>query len=218
VARRWGDGLVALQPDGPGALDLAREPAWLEAVKFHPLARAGEFVLGVCLGLLSRRGLSLGRWGGPIAAAALLAALAALGSATSDASYLLLHNGLLLPAHALVVLGLTADGRSPLARVLGCRAAVVLGGASFALYALQEPLWRWGRWLFAPSLAPASPAFVVAFAALAAATAVVVSGGLERPARRWLRARLLRAPALARPVTPRPSPSGPAPASRPRPA
>jgi peptidoglycan/LPS O-acetylase OafA/YrhL len=202
---------LLLQPDGPGAVDLAHEPFWLEALKFHPLARAGEFVLGVCLGLLSDRGLSLGRAGGAVALAGLATSAWALSVATSSASYVLLHNGLLLPAHALVVLGLAGAPRSLIARLLGCRPAVALGNAAFALYALQEPLWRWARWIGGTREEPSS-AFVLCFTAAVAAVAVAVSRGLETPARRWLRARLLGAGARA--ATPRPSASPPAPASR----
>ena len=181
---------LALAPDGPGAMELAREPRWLEALKFHPLARAGEFVVGVCLGLLARRGMSLGRAGAPVAALGLAASIALLAIGTPTIPYVLLHNGLLLPAHALVVLGLTAAPESVLARLLGCRAGVVLGDAAFALYALQEPLWRWARKLLAAPGVPPSRVFVMVFAAAAVATAIGVSRSLERPARRWLRARL----------------------------
>jgi len=98
------------------------------------------------------------------------------------------HNGLLVPLFAIAILGLAA-GRGPLARALGSRPAAVLGDASFALYALQEPLWLWSRTLAAADRgAPASAAFVVAYALTAAAIAVLVSRLLERPARRALRA------------------------------
>ncbi len=191
---------LVISPDGPVQAFGWGEPAWLAALKFHPLARAGEFVAGVALGLLDRRGVVLARGGGLVAAAALSAAVALL--AWGGVPYVLLHNGALLPLLALAVLGL-ARARGPLGRALASRPAVALGDASFALYALQEPLWQWARRLAGGAGAP-SAAFVAAFAAAAVAAAVGVSVGLERPARRALRAALGRArtPAVLPPLAP----------------
>ncbi|HET8541212.1 MAG TPA: acyltransferase family protein [Anaeromyxobacter sp.] len=177
---------LALRPDGPVADLTWEEPFWLEALKFHPLARAGEFLAGVALGLLERRGqLRAPPWA---AAPAALAALAVL--AWGGAQYVLLHNGALVPLFAIVLLGL-ARARGAAARVLGSAPARALGDASFALYALQEPLWLWSRRLLAPdAAAPPSPAFALAFAAGAVAVSVAVSALVERPARRALRAAL----------------------------
>lgn len=203
LAAAWGASLalplayLALAPDGPDAALLAREPRWLEALKFHPLARAGEFVAGVALGLLVRtRGLTLGRAGGPAAMGALAAVLGVL--AWGGAPYVLLHNGLLVPLFGVAVVGLASDARSLPARALGSRAGRLLGDAAFALYALQDPLWRWAR-EWTSGGAPPTPLFVTIFCAAATAVAVAVSRGLERPVRRWLR----RLPAFK----PRPSAS-----------
>ncbi|HET6436985.1 MAG TPA: acyltransferase [Anaeromyxobacter sp.] len=185
---------LALHPDGVGAELLTREPRWLEALKFHPLSRAGEFVAGVALGILVRsRGTSLRRAGAPAAMLALAAALAVL--AWGGAPYVLLHNGLLLPLFAVAVVGLASAPECLAARLLGSSPARILGEASFALYALEDPLWRWARLLHGEQTPP-SPAFAAAFCVAAVSAAVAVSRGMERPARRWLR-RLLatRAPA-----------------------
>jgi peptidoglycan/LPS O-acetylase OafA/YrhL len=198
---------LALRPDGeisPAALTW-EEPFWLEALKFHPVARAGEFAFGVALGLLHRRGLDLGRAGGVAAAAALAAVVALL--AWGGAPYVLVHNGLAIPLFAVALLGL-APGGGGAANLLASPAAKALGDASFALYALQEPLWLWARRLVAEdSRAAPSAAFVAGFAAFAIAVSVIVSRSLERPARRALRAMLgerSRAPAapVAAPLAP----------------
>jgi peptidoglycan/LPS O-acetylase OafA/YrhL len=176
---------LALRPDGPVADPTWNEPRWLLALKFHPLARAGEFVAGVALGLLHARGLRLGR-----AASALLAPLALAAAvavlAWGGAPYPLLHNGLLVPLFAVAILAL-APGAGPLPLALGSRAGRTLGDASFALYALQEPLWEWAR-LFADDRGGTPSAqLVLAWAAGAVVVALAVSRGLERPARRALR-------------------------------
>jgi peptidoglycan/LPS O-acetylase OafA/YrhL len=186
---------LLLRPDGDVPNLTWYEPPWLVALKFHPLARAGEFLAGVALGLLHRRGLALPRAASAAAPLALVAAIAIVGS--GGAPYVLLHNGLLAPLFAVAIVGL-AQGTGPLARVLGSAPARALGDASFALYALQEPLWLWARRLAGEPQAPASRAFVVAFSAAAIGIAVAVSRWLERPARRALRAALRGGPHPAR--------------------
>jgi len=188
---------LALEPDGAVA-DLGwNEPPWLLALKFHPLARGGEFLAGVALGLLHARGLVLRRGAALAAPLALLAAAGVLASGA--APYVLLHNGLLVPLFAVAVLAL-AQGDGLFARALGSAPARALGDASFALYALQEPLWMWGRRL-AGAEGPASRAFVVCYAAAAIAIAIAIARGLERPARRALRAlTAARAAAAGEPV------------------
>jgi peptidoglycan/LPS O-acetylase OafA/YrhL len=177
---------LAVQPDGPGAELLPREPRWLEALKFHPFPRAGEFVAGVALGLLVRtRGVALRRFGGTAATAALAAVVALL--AWGGAPYVLLHNGLVVPLWAVVLVGLASDPGCALARVLGSRLGRALGDASFALYALQDPLWRVARTLTGRTEIEPSAGFTAIFAVLAVAVAVAVSRGFERPARRRLR-------------------------------
>jgi peptidoglycan/LPS O-acetylase OafA/YrhL len=182
---------LALRPDGPVADLTWNEPRWLLALKFHPLARAGEFLAGVALGLLSARGLSLraAAAAGPAALAAVVALLAWGG-----APYPLLHNGLLVPLFAVLILSV-ASGRGPLARLLGWGPARTLGDASFAIYVLQEPLWMWGR-VLTGQRGEEGAVFVACWAAGTIAVALVVARVVERPARRALRG-LIAPPAPA---------------------
>ena len=120
----------------------------------------------------------------------------------------LLNAILLVPAVALMVVGLAA----PVGRLVGWLSApllVVLGNISYGVYILQSPVARYVVH-FPASVLGFSPASYVAFAWLS----VVLLGvswlayeRLERPAQRWLRARLSQ---------PRPSPArepAPAPAA-----
>jgi len=215
LAGAWGLSLLfplawlALAPDGPPEA-ITRwnwgEPLWLEALKFHPVARAGEFLAGVALGLLHARGAVLtraARAGGALAALSLGAAAAVL--AVDALPYPLLHNGALVPLFAVAVLGL-AGGGGGFAQALGSAGARRLGDASFALYALQEPLWRIARSFAADPSAPASAGFVVAFALFAIASSLAVAALVERPARRALRAWLSR-PRPAQAPDPAPAPA-----------
>jgi peptidoglycan/LPS O-acetylase OafA/YrhL len=211
LAGAWGLSLaapllwLALRPDGAVADLTWNEPRWLLALKFHPLARAGEFLAGVALGLLHRRGLGLGRaapLAGPVALAAVVAALVWNG-----APYPLLHNGLLVPLFAVLILSVASE-RGPLARVLGCGPAQALGDAAFAIYVLQEPLYMWAH-LAVGEQRSLSAAFLVAWPACTVAVALMVARLLERPARRALRG--LIAPPDPAPVPQGPPDAGPAP-------
>ena len=86
------------------------------------------------------------------------------------------------------------------------RPARALGDASFALYALQEPLWLWSRSLLSDGRARPRPPFVAGYALFAVAVSVAVSRTLERPARRALRS-LLGERTRCRPSPPSGSPS-----------
>lgn len=163
------------------------EPQWLEALKFHPLPRAGEFAAGVALGLMHARGeVSLPRGAVPLALAAVLALLSWGG-----APYPLVHNGLAVPLFAVIVVGLAKE-ESLVTRTLASPPIFALGEASFALYALQEPLWRLLRAMPFSSAEP-SPVFVFSFCVSVCAFSVLVTRRLETPARRALRSFLSRA-------------------------
>jgi peptidoglycan/LPS O-acetylase OafA/YrhL len=190
---------LAIRPDGPVSDPFFDEPFWLEAVKFNPVARVPEFLAGVALGLLHRRGVRLGRaapaaaWVGLVGAAALLA--------WGGLPFLVVHNGGLVPLYGLALLGL-AEGRGVLARALGSRPARALGDASFALYVLQDPLWRAAKASSPWPDVPPPAGFVLLFAAAAVAVSLAVARWLERPARRAIRLRAggLRAAAAAPPA------------------
>jgi peptidoglycan/LPS O-acetylase OafA/YrhL len=57
-------------------------------------------------------------------------------------------NGACAPLILPMILGLAA-GRGPLARILGTRLFVMLGGASYSLYIIHWPLWYEAKWLLA---------------------------------------------------------------------
>jgi peptidoglycan/LPS O-acetylase OafA/YrhL len=61
-------------------------------------------------------------------------------------NFLTLHNGLLLPLHSLIILGLSLGGGT-LARLLSIRPLVFLGNASYALYILHIPVANWMKYI-----------------------------------------------------------------------
>jgi peptidoglycan/LPS O-acetylase OafA/YrhL len=120
---------------------------WLEAggavsaqtLLFWPPFHLGSFLLGMSAGtLVARSGAP--RHGSALAVFAMLVLVGLLGTPVPGA---LFHDGLLSPVFLLMIVGLARGG--PFSRVLGSRALVALGNASYALYILQAPLWGW--WL-----------------------------------------------------------------------
>jgi peptidoglycan/LPS O-acetylase OafA/YrhL len=127
--------------------------AVLEMVKFHPLARLGEFGAGMAGGVIFLRQPRRPR---PVLALLSALLIAVLISLRDRIPYLILHNGLFVPAFVAIVLALATTD----VPVLGRRAFARLGEASYSLYILHVPMWmmisavekRWHR--FGGTLVP----------------------------------------------------------------
>ena len=140
-------GYVALRPDGvawPTSQD--NMLLWLAVVKFNPLVRLPEFLLGMGAGAWFLRGRP-GPQNWPIAAGAVLILLGVLFQ--QKIPYPVMHSGLLAPAFALLIYGIATQTRS--FRFLRSRLLILLGEASYSLYLLHTfPLalmtfqWRLG--------------------------------------------------------------------------
>jgi peptidoglycan/LPS O-acetylase OafA/YrhL len=179
---------------------------WLQVAAYNPALRLPQFLLGLVLGRIFSLRVSQGRGAGPAAPVQAL-----VGAVASLAIFLVPWSGralafkdlALMPAFAVLLWGL-AYGSGPLARLLERPWAVRLGEASYALYILHSPLGFYVRLVdhrLGVGLAGSSPR---AFFAVYVATSVLVSLGVfrwvEEPARRWLRAWLIRRPASASPT------------------
>jgi len=115
---------------------------WPYLVKFNPLLHLPDFCMGIVLGrafhgLLRQRSRLLGR-GYYLYLPGVLMEIFLIAHSNS-LPYPLVHNGLLLPVHALVILGLALDG-GILARLLSGRWLVFLGNASYSLYIIHLPI------------------------------------------------------------------------------
>ncbi|HLM66123.1 MAG TPA: acyltransferase family protein, partial [Longimicrobium sp.] len=166
---------------------------WLGVVKYNPLVRLPEFVLGVVAGrwfLLEGGGSR--RWHARLEAGA-VAALLALLLGSVWIPYPLLHNGLLAPVFAALVYAL-ARGAGPVSRLLSTRVLVRLGAASFALYILHVPLLVWlsRAYRVAETAPPPQPWGFAIFAALSIGVSLLVFALVEEPGRRLLRRRLTK--------------------------
>jgi peptidoglycan/LPS O-acetylase OafA/YrhL len=127
------------------------EPAgdvfWINLIKFNPLLRLAEFAMGILVGrayLLMRASSHwlVGR-GALLYIPAILLMIVVLGF-SDTIPYPVIHNGLLLPLSALMILGFALGG-GVVARILSHPALVFLGGASYSMYILHMPIWKWMR-------------------------------------------------------------------------
>jgi peptidoglycan/LPS O-acetylase OafA/YrhL len=130
---------IAFNPDGIVHPDRWSYGPWLWALKYTPYAHIFSFIFGVMLANLDamiprasrvRLGLGLIGFGG-------LYGILSLGPLVP---YAIIHDGLLMPLFAFIVLGLA--GENPLARALGVRPLVFVGEASYCLYLLHFNLWN----------------------------------------------------------------------------
>jgi peptidoglycan/LPS O-acetylase OafA/YrhL len=194
-----------LAPDGPGPATHATYTFWLNVLRYDPIVRLPEFLLGILLGRLylgaewppSVRAL-LGSPAGATALSAGAAALAlALLAASGSIPYPLVHNGLLAPVFALLIVSL-APGRGALAACLATPAMVLLGEASYSLYLIHVPLGVIWDKIVHPLMGPRYAGTLRDWSAFVA-FAVAASIGCYRFVERPLQKRVLRAIAKPKP-------------------
>jgi peptidoglycan/LPS O-acetylase OafA/YrhL len=196
---------LTLLPDGTNAPTAHSLGTWLYTVKFNPLLRFPEFVTGVVAGrlfLLEERP-SLRRYARLEVAAG--ACVVAVLIASPRIPFLLMHNGLLAPAFAVLVYAL-ARGAGPLSSALSTRPLTRLGEASFAVYILHISLLAWLTRGYAETgiRPPAQPWNFAIYAAIVIAVSLLVFRWVEEPARRFLRRRLSPPRAAREAVAPAP--------------
>ena len=112
---------------------------WLGVVLHNPLFHLPEFVAGIVLSRIFHRTRDVAQrfsnWAFWPAAIAMVAACAGgLGVA-----YPIFHNGLLLPVFLVLIYCLAVPPRA-IEALLGSRAMVILGDASYPIYILQHPV------------------------------------------------------------------------------
>lgn len=133
--------LAMLIPAGAFVLIQPANPLWRTALFTFPLVRLPEFLFGVLLArlLIARQWPRVPAWVAPAACAALAATLVL----TPAALFVMNHNGLWAPLHAVLLWSLAAGSAGWVHRVLGAAPARTLGDASLAIYLLHVPLYAW---------------------------------------------------------------------------
>ena len=124
-----------LNPDGLRLINSDSYDAfWLSVVKFNPLVRLPEFLIGMACGFYFLRARASSKLGIPLVGGGLLALGTVIGF-SGRIPYPLLHTSLLAPAFAAIIYGL-AQARS--LTVLNFRPMVLLGDASYSFYLLHS--------------------------------------------------------------------------------
>jgi peptidoglycan/LPS O-acetylase OafA/YrhL len=186
-------GYMRLDPDHIGVATAATDVFSIKLLKFNPLVRLPEFVLGIAAGLLFLRAPTL--LGRSAALVSIVGALA-IGAAYAvheQLPYAMLHNGLLAPLFAVVIFALAAGG-GPLAQLLSTRTLHVLGEASFALYLLHVAVLVYvikALGIFGLSM-ERTPALTIVYAIVVQLIAIAVLKWIEEPARKAIRKRFQR--------------------------
>lgn len=197
----------------PGLLFTHAGPAGSRFLFTFPLMRFPEFVFGMLLGrwFLSRP--APGRRASAVMVGSALAGWAAVLAVVERAPRPVVHNGLLAPVFALLLVGLASGGGGWVARFLSIPLLQRLGNAGIAIFLLHLPLVAWiesAGWYPGPTTA-ASARVYAGYLAVTLVLSIVVTERFVAPVARWARRR------FGRPRTPVFVPALAVPASAPRP-
>ncbi len=157
---------------------------WLAVIKFNPMVRLPEFLLGMGVGAsFLRRRPAPGSW--PILTGAGLIVLGIVFQRWLP--YPAMHSGLMAPAFALMIYGFATE--PAWARFLAAKTLLLLGEASYSLYLLHTfPLGMMVFFLHA-NQSPHPLRLVLLYLASILLVSVGVFLGIENPLRRLLRPR-----------------------------
>ncbi len=195
---------ILISPDHIVANPVYMDRWWLNALKFNPLVRLPEFLIGMGCGYWFLRGPHRSELATPLVlggAAAMLATIAL----SPRIPYPLIHTGLLAPAFAAIICGVALGPRW--GAFLESRGMQLLGNSSYAFYLFHTMVI--GMFIFPHTAKPenptsltsavplATPGRLIGALALAIVLAVVVYRFVEEPARRRLRGKPSARPAEA---------------------
>ncbi len=174
-------------PDGELHIGRYSNGLWLRALKFGPVQHLPSFLFGMALagfndfvGEKSRWRLLLGVLG--------LAGLYGVLSLGERMPYVFMHDGLLMPLYALIILGLA--GHNVLSRLFAISPLVLVGEASYCLYILHFNLWNLlhdSKVLDKLGIAQFDPWISYA---LLVAVAIAAMYWVERPGQAWIKRHL----------------------------
>jgi len=171
----------------------------LTAIKYNPLVRLPEFVIGMAVGLLYLRGAKSPRLGSAFALGG-IAAFALVVATCDQLPPPLLQTGVLAPIFAAVIFGVATqagqsrDAQSVWIRCLNWRGLLLLGNASYSLYLLHDVIIWSGLAEFGTTFLHNLAGIVLLLAACIGAS-IACTKLVEEPLRERLR------PKLPRPTT-----------------
>ncbi len=188
---------VLLNPDHVSVVNFDVLGAfWLNALKFHPLARLPEFLLGMACGFLFLRSRRESKLALPLVVSG-MAAFVVVVYFSAVIPYPILHTALLAPAFAAIVYALAL--RPNWGAILENRLLVLCGDASYSLYLLHSMIVGMYFHNMTGQLRYQTPLGVLIFVILAVTISALAYRFIEEPARRKLNPR--RKPQLGRAET-----------------
>jgi peptidoglycan/LPS O-acetylase OafA/YrhL len=108
---------------------------WITALKYTPLPHVSTFLAGIALGQLHAAADLRLRWRTVVGLCGFGGFIALVWGYSAHLSYVMLHEGLLLPLFAAMTLGLAGPG--VLARIFSLPPLMSVGAASYALYLMH---------------------------------------------------------------------------------
>lgn len=180
----------ALDPDGIGHVRVESRGFWLHVLRFNPLVRFPDLLIGM---VAARAFARMQLVGARLPTRAGLGATLTIGLvlASGVLPVPLLHGALLAPLAALLVVSL-ATSRGAAARLLATTTMQRLGETSYALYALHVPVWLWMAAFAGRKLEETTAPFALAVALVSIAVAIGAHVLVERPLREPVRAFVAR--------------------------
>jgi len=169
-------------PEGP--VDTLSRSVGLTVIKFNPLLRLPEFLIGIALGVLYLSGARIRR--PRFAASGCVLALLFIVIGPWRMPYPALHNGLLAPIYGLLILAVASEPK-----MLANPILELLGESSYSLYLLHASVIVYCS-MVADKLHWPAPGIVgLAWAALAVLASIATYKMIEVPARVFIRSRLM---------------------------
>ena len=157
---------------------------WLSVVKFNPLVRLPEFLLGMACGFYFLRARNNSKVALPLVCGGLLG-FGAVIYFSASVPYPVLHTSLLAPAFAAIIYGLALQRRSP--ALLRLPLMVLLGDASYSFYLLHSFLIGVCFFSLGRGFRQWGTMGVLLCFAITCVLSILVYRFLEEPARRRLR-------------------------------
>ena len=187
---------ISLSPDHVAFVDDNSFLSWLNVLKFNPLVRFPEFLLGACCGFIFLRGKIDRKWATPLIVGG-LAYFAVVVATAPKIPYPILHDAVLTPAFAAIICGVAFRPRWT--RVLEIKPLILLGEASYSFYLLHSNIIGM---FFEPTGEPVHPSTLKLILGLIIpiAASILVFKLIEQPARRKLRGKKKPSPELTQAV------------------
>jgi peptidoglycan/LPS O-acetylase OafA/YrhL len=178
---------VILRPDHLATVDPnVLNSVWLNVVKFNPLARLPEFLIGMTCGMLFIRNPRKERLAASLVAGALIA-LVAVAAFWASIPYPILHTGLLGICFAALIYGLALQ--PSWSRFMDNRVLVLFGEASYSLYLLHQVVIPMFFFRGNGEIAHPTIPWIVLAISVALGVSLLVYRFIEQPLRRKLNPR-----------------------------